>query len=534
MGEGEGGALVSCMDDVKKIADESPAFRDILFARGYLFTNADTNAEEYPFYGAWSKEMVAGFCLLTHPKTRHFTLQTVNETFVLIGHVYNPFDGLWKETDILRKYAETDDRIGYFNQWTGLFTLITIKKNVIEVLGDCAGMQATYYGVIADELFISSHAQLIGDICGLKQSQFVQRLTCYRFWKMYGIFLPGDISQFDGVFRLVPNHILMVSLPECECSVLRFYPFKNIKTAETEQEYEDIICEIGRILHENMELISQKWHSPAISMTGGMDSKTTLACANGLYDRFKYFSYVSMYGDKPDAEAAKTIADVIGVKHTTYIISENDDDFLGIDLMRTIMEHNLGDIGKVNANDVRKRLFFLNKQEFDVEVKSWVSEVGRANYYKKFGVKKMPYRLSPRQMTSMYKFFTYNRRTALETDQVFRKYIEKMHSNEILNLDSSDMYLWEVRYGGWGGLTITSEHRVSYDITIPFNNRLLMELFLRLPLEKRIKDIPHYDVIRMMNEKIDRLGITVTNYNETKKRMYCEKAYYFVHSALPF
>lgn len=46
------------------------------------------------------------------------------------------------------------------------------------------------------------------------------------------------------------------------------------------------------------------------------------------------------------------------------------------------------------------------------------------------------------------------------------------------------MYLWEFRYGSWGGLVITSEHRVSYDITIPYNNRLLMELFLKLPLEK--------------------------------------------------
>ena len=96
------------------------------------------------------------------------------------------------------------------------------------------------------------------------------------------------------------------------------------------------------------------------------------------------------------------------------------------------------------------------------------------------------------------------------------------------------MYLWETRYGGWGGLKITAEHRISYDITIPYNNRLLMELFLRLPLEKRIADIPHYDVIRKMNPMIDRLGITVTNYNETERRMHCERIYYLVNTHLPF
>lgn len=525
---------MNSIDKVKRITDASPFFRDVLFARGYLFTDADIDAEAFPFYGAWQREAVSGYYLLTHPKTNYYILQAGEETFILIGHAYNPFDGLWKETEILRRYAEFEDRTSYFNQWTGLFTLIVVKKNDIEVWGDCAGMQSAYYGVVTGKFFVSSHAQLIGDICRLEQSRFVQLLTRYRFWKMYGIFLPGDISQFDDVFRLVPNHSLTFSISGKQCIVSRFYPAETLQMVRTKQEYDDVIQEISCVLHRNMELISKKWHSPAISMTGGMDSKTTVACTNGLYDRFKYYSYISMYGDKPDAEAAKTIADAIGVTHKTYTISESDDDFSDVDLMRAVMEHNLGDIGSVNSNDIRKRLFFLNTRDFDVEVKSWVSEIGRANYYKKFGLKKMPYRLSPRQMTSMYKFFTYNRVTAQKTNQIFRMYIEKMHSNDIFNLDSSDMYLWEVRYGGWGGLTITSEHRVSYDITIPFNNRLLMEMFLRLPLEKRIEDAPHYGVIRTMNSKIDQLGITVTNYNETKKRMYCEKVYFFIHSALPF
>lgn len=303
---------------------------------------------------------------------------------------------------------------------------------------------------------------------------------------------------------------------------------------QTSEEYNAVINEISALLHKNMELIAKKWKKPAISMTGGMDSKTTVACANGIYDAFYFYSFISMYGDKPDAEAAHRIADAIGVTHTVYNISENDADFDNIDAARKIMEHNLGDIGHVNANDVRKRLFFLNTPDFDVEVKSWVSEIGRANYYKKFGLKKMPKRLSPRQMTSMYKFFSYNRLTAKKTDRIFKQYRDKIQGDAIFNYDASDMYLWEFRYGGWGGLTITSEHRVSYDITIPYNNRRIMELFLRLPLEKRIADIPHEDIIRKMNPEIDALGITITNYNETKMRMRFERAYYLLHSLFPF
>ena len=121
-------------------------------------------------------------------------------------------------------------------------------------------------------------------------------------------------------------------------------------------------------------------------MTGGMDSKTTLACANGLYDQFRYYSYISMYGDKPDADAAAKIADAIGVEHKTYVISENNEDFADLPIIRSILEHNLGDIGSVNDNDVRKRLYFLNTGAVSLEVKSWVSEIGRANEGKFFRI----------------------------------------------------------------------------------------------------------------------------------------------------
>lgn len=522
---------MSNKEEVQRIIKENPALKEMLFTRGFLLTDASVDSLTYM---GWLTESIAGINLLIDPKLPHFIYSTNNEVIILIGHVYNPFDGLYNELDIIKKYVSEFDRMEYMNQWTGVFTLIHITQDSMQVWGDCAGMQSVYYGVINGNIYISSHAQIIGDICDLSISNYVKKITGYRFWRLYGIFLPGDISPFDNVYRLVPNTYIFIDILKKECNVLRFYPTKELKMTKTEEEYDVVIDEISMLMHNNMKLIAKKWKKPAISMTGGMDSKTTLACGKGMYDAFHFYSYISMYGDKPDAEAAHKIADAININHIIYNISEDDNDFENINNVRKIMEHNYGDIGKVNPNDVRKRMFFLNASDFDVEVKSWVSEIGRANYYKKFGLKKMPRRLSPRQMTSMYKFFSYNRITAKKTDKIFKQYKKKVDCDAIYNYDASDMYLWEFRYGGWGGLTITSEHRVSYDITIPYNNRRIMELFLRLPLEKRIKDIPHEDIIRKMNPTIDSLGITIVNYNETKKRMKLERAYFIIHNLLPF
>ncbi len=127
----------------------------------------------------------------------------------------------------------------------------------------------------------------------------------YRFWQLYGMFLPGDLSQFDGVYRVVPNTYVTFHKSDGTFAVNRFYPTQNIAMCKTKQDYDATIDEICDLLHTNLELISKKWKKPAISLSGGMDSKATFACANGLYDKFRYYSYDTMYGDRPDVEAEK-------------------------------------------------------------------------------------------------------------------------------------------------------------------------------------------------------------------------------------
>ena len=241
-----------------------------------------------------------------------------------------------------------------------------------------------------------------------------------------------------------------------------------------------------------------------------------------------------MDGDKIDADAAHKISNAIGIPHDIYEISHNDNEFNNIEIVRTIIEHNNGDY-KINANDVRKRCYFSDLNKIDIEIKSWVSEVARANYYKKFGLKKMPNKLSERQMTSMYKIFTTQRKLVKQTDKLFKNYVEKIKFHSMpKGYDESDMYLWEFRYSAWGGNVITAQHSYSNEIFIPYNNRYLLNLMLKAPLEKRITDEFHEDLISFSNSIISNTGITITNWNETKKRQYLEKLYFIIHSLFKF
>jgi len=525
---------VNC-EAIVELAKEKPFLQEHLFTRGFLMTDVQQDESGYPFYNRWKHHTLGNYHFYVHPKQTAFFAKSEKVSSFLLGHAYNPFTMEIDEKQILQRMTDVaeQERITILNQLTGVFTIGWIEQGKLTLVSDCAGMQIAYYGIIGGKVYLSTHMQLIGDLCNLKESEYVQELVAYRHYHYYGAFLPGDLSAYNELKRIVPNTI--VTYQNSAFSVQRFYPIRPLHICTTDKEYLETIKQISSIMHRSMELIALKWEKPAISLTGGMDSKGTLAAANGLYDRFRCFSYISIPGEQIDAEAAHKICEAIHVVHKIDIVPDRNEDLDLIEDLAVVLQHNYGNIGTLNSNDIRKRVFYLQKQncDFDIEVKSWVSEIGRANYYKKFGFKKMPRRLSPRQMTTMYKFFLGNRQLVRQTDSVFKDYINKIAFDGIQNYDPSDMFLWEMRYGGWGGQVITCEQKFSFDITIPYNNRLLLELLLSTPLEKRISDQVHYDLIRYLNPAIDATGITITNYNETRSRMYKEKIYYLVHTHLP-
>lgn len=128
----------------------------------------------------------------------------------MIGHAYNPFTMEINEQQILQKMSEAtyQERINILNQLTGVFTIGWIEQDMLTLISDCAGMQIAYYGLIGGKVYVSTHMQLIGDLCNLKTCEYVQELISYRHYHYYGAFLPGDLSSYDELKRIVPNTIV--------------------------------------------------------------------------------------------------------------------------------------------------------------------------------------------------------------------------------------------------------------------------------------------------------------------------------------
>ncbi len=521
-------------NEIKSIVDSENDLRRLLFPYGFILTNDfNVDSSAYPFYNEWQNLDFCGYRFLLHFKQKIYTSCNKKCALALVGHAYNPLTEQASEKvlveNALQFYTENREKFTeYFNMWTGTFALFIFDNNQLHIYGDAAGMYTIFYGLHNKKFYCSSHSNLIGDVCCLDFDEYVNELINYRFYRLFGKSLPGDISPFENFKRVIPNHY--VTFDSQSFQKTRFF-----LTGNNDLSYEQIVEKSAQILSSSMKLISQKWDNAAISLSGGCDSKTTLSCTNGLYDKFKYFSYSSSVSEEVDAVAASKICNMLGLKHIRYDISTNDDDFGNIEIIKKIMEYNSGSIGKDNSNDIRKRAFFINCTDFDIEVKSWVSEVARAYYHKRFNKKRFPKKLTAKYATNLYKVFITNGKLIRKTDKIFEDFLNEYYKNvDFKNHKWYDLLFWEFRMSSWNGLVITGEHRISSDITIPYNNRCLLQLMLSTPIEYRINDKIHMDIMKLKNTDIANCNISVVNVKHTKKRANFEKLYLSIFSKIRF
>ena len=514
-------------NDIKTVLDKDSKYRSFLFKRGYLVTdNTNIDTESYPFYSLWDKHTTGKYSILVHKEQDFAMCEKNGITAVMIGHAYDPFTMKYDDTEILLDCLEAyiDGKDNYFdkiNSLTGIHVIIIFVNNRIETVQDCSGMRSCYYGKIESSIYITSHPQLVADICKLAINPDIELLFSKKFYTIGNRYLPGNLSTYKELKRLGANTYLTF---DKTFSINRFYPLTPHREL-SENDYDTVISEIGNLLNKNLILVAKKWERPAISLSGGMDSKTTLASANGVYERYFYYSFHAKKQECADAKAAKAICSHINLKHHTYAIPEENSQIEDFEFLKKLINHNSSYVSKPADHEVRKFIFMSRISDFDIEVKSWVSEIARTFLSQKYGVE-MPKRLTERHFTIFQKRYfgsPYLLKWADETHRDFLKETNLIHP--IHNYEHQDLFYWEVRVSSWESTTKLA-HDIFNPITIPYNNRKIMEMFLEFPHEMRKSDKVHFNIIEKMNKAINDSGIEVHNDYMNKKRILLEKIYY--------
>lgn len=511
------------MTDIINILNDRIDLRVNLFRYGWLWMQERLDnrfINGYPFYEEWREVRVGRYYVYLHKNARFTAYDSPldDSTLVLLGHAYNPFTMDSDEHTILKdiaaKSGDESNYIDKINELTGVFIFIRVKDDEIMLISDPASMLPAFYGTFENKIVISSHSQLIADIYNLHLSDIAKELIRYKWYpRLPGAYLPADLSPFSELKRVVANHVYYFD--NNNMTHKRIYPIAESQNSDT--SYEDTIKYAAQIMKNNLALIATKWDHPYISLTGGIDSNTTFAAANGLYNRIHSFSYISAGKEEPDAKAAEIIASTFNSQFTLIRIPERNDEIHDYLIKAEIINHNNAYSNPINEAEMRKRIVMSEQDYISCEIKSWVSETFRAPLFHRYRRKSMP-PLSAKLFRNLYKIFVSNRSLAHKVDKIFQNFINDFEYDIIPEqFNPSDMFFHECEWGSWGGICI-SDMKLGFDITIPYNNRKLIDSLLRLPLEVRLNDRHHLDIKKLLNEELFNMNIHVANVNETKTR----------------
>src|SRR5699024_5766984 len=127
-----------------------------------------------------------------------------------------------------------------------------------------------------------------------------------------------------------------------------------------------------------------------------------------------------------------------------------------------------------------KLIHMYHLDNFDIEVKSWGGEIARVFYERKYGIK-LPNKLSERHLSIFQTRYFMAPKLLRKSDCYYRDFMEETQLDKpIYNYNHADLVYWEVRMGSWG-TSVYSSQDFANDVTIPLNNRKILDMLLWFP-----------------------------------------------------
>lgn len=519
-------------EEIKTRLDKDEQYRNLLFKRGYLLTNSKTiDISSYPFYNLWTEHIIGNYHLYVQNSQTVYLREKDGVICAIVGHAYNPFDMKCDENelclDLIDAYKLGLDR--YFDkvsEFTGLHIVLTVEGDKIICNQDACSLTGCYFGSVGEKIYITEHPQLVADICDLKINRKVEKLVESKCYNIGNRNLPGNVTPYDELKRLGGNTYLLY---DGDFSINRFYPVAPHPEFVAEGEKDENIKKIGDLIHNGIECCSKKWDRCTISLSGGTDSKTTLACANGLYDKFSYFSFYSKPQELVDAKGAKKICEDLGLEHTLYTIPVNNDEIEDFDFLKKLLQHNTNYFKNLADNEIRKYIFLSKLDAYDIELKSWASEVARVFFERKYKIK-MPKKLNERHLSIFQTRFFGHPLLLRWCDKEYFKFLREINLQKTLyNFEHTDLIYWEVRMASWG-VSVVSSQQLYHRTTMPMNNRKILELFLSFPHDERKTDSVHRRIVEYKNNKIIEADVEVANLYFHGYRILMEKVFFYLRT----
>ncbi|TQL49395.1 hypothetical protein [Ornithinicoccus hortensis] len=469
-----------------EVGPDDPQVLDAAFGHGYLLLPRDQPAGR--LVERWPTRDVAGHRYHLHPRTRVTVATGAPGTLVLLGDPLDVGAGIadpdrvaarllatWRDGDpdaVVREAAYLGGR------WTAF--LHPGDEGALRVVPDCAASQPVSWADGEHGPALGSSSTLVADALGLPPDPLTVRvyqdLAAAPREHRTVMYPPGQHTEHEGVRRLPPNHLLEIGPgphPSVRCE--RFWPWSD-RVERT--DLPAVFADFRERLTAHVGLITGLGRT-GISLTAGGDSRTSLA-ALVPHRRPGTFAF-TYYNPRQGAREGRHRADLFeasgwawlaGLGHLVLRWRMPGSQEALAHAWRRMFPVHPPSVGAANS-------MYLGLPRDLVQLASNLGEIGTAN-----PMPRRPGEFTPRRLAELWQSAPFA--AAHDHDAVFADYREAttLTPRALAGYDLHDVFYWEHRMGAWG-VRKYAEGDVGHRVMLPFNDRLLLETMLSLPVAQR-------------------------------------------------
>lgn len=113
------------------------------------------------------------------------------------------------------------------------------------------------------------------------------------------------------------------------------------------------------------------------------------------------------------------------MKHNVYPIPAENSEIEDFDELKAIIIHSYGYVRGLADNEIRKHICMYRWHYFDTEIKSWISEIVRVFFERKYGMK-FPDRLTPRHFSILQTRYFASPSLLRKSDKIYGEYMKNL------------------------------------------------------------------------------------------------------------
>jgi len=462
---------------------------NLLYRRGYVLTNLSIQNRPGANVHHWNQHDFSDLSLYTDPDVHFISYKSQSVEIACIGIVLDPYHKWINEISILEKCVDTlkessDIFWDYIDTLGGRFIILLKKEDQLIAFQDAVGTRSLFYydDPSNQDILISSHSELIADLQKLHIDEeaniFLQKND---FKNNKNRYYPGLFTPYKRVLSLTPNTYLDVHTNK----ITRFFPRNN----RSREQHISSINDVAQLLKKQLQLLN-KHYDLAISLTGGLDSRLTLAASKEIKDSIYYYTLI--YGNNhsssiEDARAAKKLAETFNLDHHILQYDQPSDPGF-IDQFKK----NTSGVSSEYRAKIAEILYHRYPQN-RLHIKSNIIDISKAHFKRRFAY--LPKTCDPKIFSNLF----YGDHNEPYVNRAMEYFIERTHlkNHTTYDYDLYDLFDWEHQRGKWQSLCLYEWDTVQ-DTVIIYNNRLILKYFISQSVTDRKRSTMHHRLVKMM------------------------------------